>query len=181
MKEIKNLSLLCVPSKQKEKGMDFNMARMKRLFTYAIWVIAFFIFSQIMIYIAINTTYKYKPVEGKSSLITTAEVQATSINGIAKCWIKNNTQNKIENKYIKIDCYSKNDVLMGTKYIKIDEMQTNEEKEFEVRFNYSRVDKAQIEIVNELPQNTEERQIISDPEMSMAMVISALILLINFG
>ena len=39
---------------------------------------------------------------------------------------------------------------MGTKYIKIDEMQTNEEKEFEVRFNYSRVDKAQIEIVNEL-------------------------------
>ena len=66
-------------------------------------------------------------------------------------------------------------------YIEKNIEQTNEEKEFEVRFNYSRVDKAQIEIVNELPQNTEERQIISDPEMSMAMVISALILLINFG
>ena len=157
------------------------MARMRRLFMYGAWVIAFFIFSQIMIYIAVNTTYKYKEVEGKSPLITTAEVQATSINGVAKCWVKNDTQNKIENKYIKINCYSKNNVLMGTKYIKIEEIQTNEEKEFEVRFNFNKVDKAQIEIVNELPPNTEESQIISDPEMSIAMVISALILLIHFG
>lgn len=157
------------------------MARMKRLFMYAVLVVAFFIFSQIMIYVAINTTYKYKLVEGKTSLITNAELQATSINGFVKCWVKNTTPNKIENKYIKVDCYSKNNILMGTKYIKIDEMQTNEEKEFEVRFNFSKVDKAQIEIVNELPQNTEEKQMISDPEMSIAMVISALILLIHFG
>ncbi len=150
------------------------MARLKTFLMYASWVIIFFIFSQIMIFIAINTTYKYKNVEVQTTSILEAEVQATSVNGFAKCKVANNMQSK----YIKLECYSKNDILMGTKYIKIE---TNEEKEFEIRFNYSRVDNAKITIVNEIPEDIKEEQKISDPEMNAAMLISALILLINFG
>lgn len=157
------------------------MSRLKTFFMYAVWVLVFFIFSQVMIYVAINTTYKYKNIEVRTSIITEAEVQATSINGFAKCKIVNNTQSDIENKYIKLECYSKNDVLMGTKYIKIDKILTNEEQEFEVRFNYSRVDNAKIEIIDEIPQDVTEEQTISDPEMNAAMVISALILLFTFA
>ena len=157
------------------------MSRLKTFLMYAVWVLVFFIFSRVMIFIAINTTYEYKNIEVRTSIITEAEVQATSINGFAKCKILNNTQIDIENKYIKLVCYSKNDVLMGTKYIKIDKILTNEEKEFEVRFNYSRVDYATIEIIEEIPQDVQEEQIISDPEMNIAMVISALILLFTFG
>lgn len=150
------------------------MATLKKFLMYGSWVLLFFIFSQIMIFIAINTTYKYKKVESYSTLITQAEVKATSINGFAKCKVKSGAQNK----YIKIDCYSKNDVLMGTKYIKIE---TNEEQQFEVRFNYSRVDNAKIDIVEEIPQDIEKEQTMSDPKMNAAMLISALILLITFG
>lgn len=150
------------------------MTTLKKFLMYGSWVLLFFIFSQIMIYVAINTTYKYKNVEISSASITQAEVQATSINGFAKGKITEGTQNK----YIKIECYSKNDVLMGTKYIKIE---TNEEQEFEVKFNYSRVDNAKIEIVDEIPNDITEEQKISDPEMNAAMVITALILLISFG
>jgi len=157
------------------------MSRLKTLFMYGVWVLIFFIFSQIMIYVAINTTYKYKNIEIETSIITEAELQATSINGYAKCKIVNNTQNDIENKYIQLECYSKNDVIMGTKYIKIDKILTNEEKEFEVRFNYSKVDNAKIEIIDELPQDVTEEQTISDPKMNVAMVISALILLFTFA
>ena len=157
------------------------MSRLKTFLMYAVWVLAFFIFSQVMIYIAINTTYKYKNVEIKTSIITEAEVQATSINGYAKCKITNNTQNDIENKYIKLECYSKNDVIMGTKYIKIDKILTNENQEFEIRFNYSKVDNAKIEIVDEIPQDVTEEQKVSDANMNAAMVISALILLFTFG
>lgn len=157
------------------------MSRLKTFFMYAVWVLVFFIFSQVMIYVAINTTYKYKNIEIKTSTITNAEVQATSINGFAKCKIVNNTQRDIENKYIKLDCYSKNNVLMGTKYIKIDKIQTNEEQEFEVRFNYSKVDNAKIEIIDEMPQDVTEEQKDSDPTMNAAMLISALILLFTFG
>ncbi len=157
------------------------MARLKRFLMYGSWVLGFFIFSQIMIYIAINTTYKYKNVEVTTAIITQAEVKATSINGIAKCKIKNNTQQAIENKYVKVECYSKNDVLMGTKYIKIDKIETNEEKEFEVKFNYNKVNKAKIDIIDEIPKDVKQEQTISDKEMNIAMIISALILLINFG
>lgn len=157
------------------------MSRLKTFLMYGVWVLLFFIFSQVMIFIAINTTYKYKKIELDTSLISTAEVQATSVNGFAKCKVINNTQNSIENKYIKVECYSKNDVLLGTKYIKIDKIETNEEQEFEVRFNYSRVDRAKIDIVDEIPEDVTEEQKISDPEMNAAMLISALILLITFG
>lgn len=157
------------------------MSTLKKFLMYGSWVLLFFIFSQIMIFIAINTTYKYKKVEVYTTAITEAEVQATSINGFAKCKVVNKTQSNIENKYIKIDCYSKKDTLMGTKYIKIDEIQPNEEKEFEVRFKFNRVDKAKIQIIDEIEQDVSEEQLVSDPEMTLAMIISALILLINFG
>lgn len=150
------------------------MTTLKKFLMYGSWILLFFIFSQIMIYVAINTTYKYKNVEISSASITQAEVQATSINGFAKGKITAGAQNK----YIKVECYSKNDVLMGTKYIKIE---TNEEQEFEVKFNCSRVDNVKIEIVDEIPNDITEEQKISDPEMNAAMVITALILLISFG
>ena len=157
------------------------MSRLKTLFMYVVWVVVFFIFSQIMIYIANNTTYKYRNIEVFTPIIVQAEVQTTSINGIAKCKIVNNTQENIENKYIKLECYSKNDVLMGTKYIEIDKILTNEEKEFEIRFNYSKVDNAKIQIIDELPEDATQEQTISDPKMNIAMVISSLILLFSFA
>lgn len=156
------------------------MARVKTFFIYFLLVVAFFIFSQIMIYIAINTTYKYKNVELKTTIPMEVELQATSINGFIKYKINNVNNEKIENKYIKIECYSKNNILMGTKYIKIGEINTKEEKEFEVRFNYNKVDKAVIDIVEEsevLEKNITPEDKQSDPSMKMSMIISALILL----
>lgn len=156
------------------------MARMKTFFIYLLLVIAFFLFSQVMIYIAIHTTYEYKSVEIKTAIPIEIEVQATSINGFAKGKITNNTESKIENKYIKIECYSKHDVLMGTKYIKIDKIGTKEEKEFEVHFNFSKVEKAIIDIVDEKvveEQNIKEEEKISDPKRGLATMIAALILL----
>lgn len=155
------------------------MARMKTFFIYFILVIAFFIFSQIMIYIALNTTFQYKNIEIKTTIPMEVEVQATSINGFAKGKIINNTENEIQNKYIKIECYSKYDTLMGTKYIKIDKVSAKEEKEFEVHFNFNKVDRAVIDIVDEKTveeQNIKEEEKVSDPERGLATMLAALIL-----
>ena len=156
------------------------MARMKTFFIYFLLIVGFFVFSQIMIYFALNGTYKYKNVDVKSSIPIEAEVKATSIDGVAKGKIYNNTENAIENKYVKVACYSKNDTLMGTKYIKIDKKEAKEEKEFEVRFNFNKVDRAEIALVEEqaLTDNgVTEEQKISDSERGLAAVIGALILL----
>ena len=156
------------------------MARMKTFFIYFILIVAFFIFSQVMIYIAINTTFQYKSIELKTTIPMKVEVQATSINGFAKGKVINNTENKIQNKYIKIECYSKHDTLMGTKYVKIDKIGAKEEKEFEVHFNFNKVDKAVIDIVDEKEleeQKIKEEEKISDPQRGLAAMIAALILL----
>jgi len=156
------------------------MARMKTFFIYFILVVAFFIFSQIMIYFAIHTTFENKKIETKTTTLVQMELQATSVNGFAKGKIINNTENDIENKYLKIECYSKHDVLMGTKYIQIDKLKAKEEKEFEVHFNFNRVDKAVIDIIDEKvleEQNVSEEEKTSDPQKGLAAMIVAVILL----
>lgn len=155
------------------------MARMKTFFIYFILVVVAFVVSQALIYVAINTTYNYKNVEIKTTQIKEAEVKATSINGYTK--FKLADDNMDTEKYVKVECYTKNDVLIGTKYIKIEQLQANDKNEFEIRFNYNRIDKATIDIVDEIPENVNEEQKVSDPKMTAAMTISALIFLFTFA
>lgn len=119
----------------------------KKFFMYAVSVILFFIFSQFVIFFALHSTYSYKKIEVNSTLVSEATVKTNSNSGVAKIKILNNTDSELENKYIKIDCYSKHDVLMGTEYIEIEKIPTNEEKEFEVKFNYNNVDHAVINVI----------------------------------
>ena len=130
-----------------------KMARMKTFFIYFLLVVLFFIYSQIMIYIGVRTTYKDKDVEIETTIPMEAQVKATSVNGIANVKIKNTTDKDIEGKYIKLECYSKHDTLMGTKYIQINKIGENEEKEFEIEFKYDKVEKAIITIVDEMPSS----------------------------
>lgn len=153
------------------------MARMKTFFIYFLIVVSFLIFSNVMIYIGINTMYKNREVEINSQIPITAEVQATSINGIAKCEVQNNTSESIQNKYIKIEFYSKNDVLMGKKYIKIEEINAKEKENFEIRFNYNKVNKAKISIINEIENDVTDEEKQSDPQRGLAAIMAAVILL----
>ena len=130
-----------------------KMARMKTFFIYFLLIVLFFIYSQIMIYIGVRTTYKDKDVEIETTIPMEAQVKATSVNGIANVKIKNTTDKDIEGKYIKLECYSKHDTLMGTKYIQINKIGENEEKEFEIEFKYNEVEKAIITIVDEMPSS----------------------------
>ncbi len=159
------------------------MARMKTFFIYFLLVVAFFLFSQVMIYIGIHTTYQSKKVEIKTTLPMQVEVKATSVNGFVKGKITNSEETAIENQYIKIECYSKHNVLMGTKYIKIDKIDSKEEKEFEVPFRFNKVDRAVIQLVAEKEQTEEEQrdeekqETLSAQEKGLATMLGALIVL----
>ena len=68
---------------------------------------------------------------------------------------------------------------MGTKYIEIDKIGAKEEKEFEVHFNFNKVDKAVIDIVEEkeLENKNIKEEKMSDPQRGLAAMLAALILL----
>ena len=153
------------------------MKRLKTFFIYFLLVVGFFIFSQIVIALSIHTSYSYKSYEIKTPIPMTVDVQATSVNGYVKGKVINNTTEAIQNKFIKIECYSKNNVLLGTKYIEIENINTKETLEYEMKFNYNRVEKVVLDIVNEIPTDVSESDKVSDPEMNFAMLVTALILL----
>ncbi len=134
------------------------MDRMKTFLKYAIWIILFYIFSNLMIYLNIETTYQNIGRKDNLSQITVYQAEATKINGRIKGKIYNNAENKITNNYLRVDLYSERDNLLGSKYIDISNMRDNETRNFEIYFKVQDVDYYEITFTD----NKEEGEL---PEM----------------
>ena len=143
------------------------MDRMKTFLKYAIFIIAFYIFSNLLIYLNLETAYQNIGRKDNLPQITIYQAQATKINGRIKGTIKNQAENKIESKYIKVDFYSERDVLLGTKYIDVSAMRENETQDLELYFKLQNVDYYEMSFTNEkteseitlLPQDLTTSQI----------------------
>lgn len=116
------------------------MNRMKTFFIYALCIIGFFIFSDLMIYLNLETTYQNIGRKDNIEQVTIYQAQATKVNGRIKGEIYNKAENKITNKYLRIDLYSERDICLGSKYIDISSMRENETRNFEIYFKLQDVD-----------------------------------------
>ena len=117
------------------------MSRMKTFLKYAILVILFYVFSQIMINVFINISYtdiKDYQIEPNDIFVDVTEAKASNRNGTIKGIIKNPTENTIENKYLKISMLSKYGNVVGEKYVKIDKINSEQLLKFEVSFDLDR-------------------------------------------
>ncbi len=123
--------------------------RMKVFLCYLLLFITVFVFSDIMIYLYTKSLYqpmeKYE-VNMKAPQVTISVAEASNVNGNVKGTIKNTTQEKIIDKYIRFDFYTPRNVNVGTKYLKIDSLEVGEEKQFELGFKYDNVNNVKISI-----------------------------------
>lgn len=129
------------------------MSTVKKFAKYVIWIILFWILSDILIYFVINSTYK--DIEKRGEIPTGIEIvqmQATAVNGRTK--IKLNDA-KLSGKFVKIELYSSVGVNLGTQYLEIGKLKENESKEIETYFKISNVESYEITIVDEMGQSTE--------------------------
>ncbi len=122
------------------------MDRMKTFGLYALCIILFFIFSNIMINFAIKGTYK--PIGTDVILredlkISINDVKATYINGYVEGSVKNIGE-EVNMAYVKIDLYSKRDNLLGTKYVKMPNIRKNETRQFRTGFEFTEVKRVEI-------------------------------------
>ncbi len=155
--------------------------RIKVFLCYFLIFIAFFIFSDIMIYL--YTKSAFKPIENyqiqsTSPEITVSLAEASQASGNIKGTIKNNTEEELINKYIKLDFYTPRDVNVGTKYIKVDKLEKDEERNYELGFRYSNVSSVKISVVDEEQAKnatTEEREI--SPVITTAGIIGGILAL----
>lgn len=125
------------------------MDRMKTFLKYAIWIILFFIFSNIMIKLNIETTYQNIGRKDNLQQVSIYQAQATRINGRIKGTIQNKGENKITNDYLRIDLYSERNVFLGSKYIDVSSMRDDETKDFEMYFKVQNVDYYELSFTNE--------------------------------
>lgn len=118
------------------------MNRMKVLFKYVILLIVVYVVSNILIWGLLRVSYrdiKNYTIDVPTLNVTVEEARSTSRDGYIKGKINNITDQNITNKFLKIDLYSERDVLLGTKYIKIENMYAYEIYKYDIDFKIGNV------------------------------------------
>ncbi len=125
------------------------MDRMKTFLKYALWLILFMIFSEILINVGLNSTYKKIERQDNVSQVNVYQAEATLVNGRIRGLIINSQEQNLSGKFLEIEFYSKRDVLLGRKYIQIEQLEQKGTQSFEVLFKLKEVAKYKIDIVDQ--------------------------------
>lgn len=111
------------------------MERMKTFAKYALWIILFYIFSNILIFFYLNTSYNSLDLIGTlPDGLTIEYAEATSVNGRVRGTIVNDNE-ELNDKYINFRYYDDNGSLIGANSIKISDLNNNEFKFYFKLFN----------------------------------------------
>ena len=143
------------------------MSRVKTLILYVLAIIGFFLFSELLINASLES--EYKPIGRKDNInqVIITQAEATKVNGRIKGKIINPEDNSLSGKYLKFDFYSARDVLKGTKYIDVSQLQTNQIEEIEMHFKLEDINYYTVSFADEkteteiklLPQDLNRTQI----------------------
>lgn len=151
------------------------MDRLKTFAKYAIWLILFWVLSDILIYFGINSTYKDIKRNGEiSSQITVNNAEATVVNGRINGTVINNDQNDLSGKYIKVNLYAESGNLLGTNYLPIGNLGVVETKGFETYFKIQYVKSYDISIVDEKVEQAESDDKFMTEDLTKAGIIALL-------
>ena len=135
-----------------------------------------------MIYLYINGTYKAiedSKIEVENPNITIEQAKVTYVNGYVNGKIKNNTEETINEKYIKFEFSTLRDVNIGNKYLKIENLEPGQEIEYKVNFKYQDIKKMKIsEATAEEVKNATESEFEITEEMKQGMLIGTLLILL---
>ena len=129
------------------------MDRLKTFRKYIIWLIAFYIFTMLLTYIGLNS--KYQNINSIGNVPDGVKInlsQATSVNGRVLGEVNSTEESNLNGKYLKVDIFSKTNKLIGTKYLKLEELKLNEPRKFAVYFSAENIKSFKVDVKD----NTEE-------------------------
>ncbi len=128
------------------------MDRMKTFLLYALGIVGFIFLSTILedglldaMYVKMTGT-----ISPSSYGVSIDDVygRATNVNGNMRIKLTNKTGNE-NNLYLKIDLFSKQNLLATTKYIKIEDLNVGDTKEYQIKLKGNELRKYNISIVDE--------------------------------
>ena len=155
------------------------MKRVKTLLMYALWVVLFIIFSDFLINVSLNSSYR--PIERKDNVsqVNVYQAEATLVNGRIRGLISNSETDNISNKYLEFDFYSERDVFLGKKIINVNELQAGETQNFEILFKLENVDYYTVSVLDEKPEG-EEIEILPEGWTTGEIVVATVFTLLIF-
>ena len=129
------------------------MDKFKKYLKYALLLVLLFIFVSIMSKLIIISMYKPKEckVLFENPKIEIIDSKATNANGYIYGCITNTTGSTIENKFIKLDCYSEYDNNIATKYLKVSELEVGQSEEFNVQYRCQGAESLKISTTDQTP------------------------------
>lgn len=152
------------------------MARMKTFLIYALIIIGFFVFSEFIISVGLNSSYKDIARRDNLSQVEISEAQATLVNAKIKGTIVDSESN-LTGKYVEIDLYSSRDNIVGRKYVEINTTDLNREQEFSTYLDAEDIESYSIAIVDEKEEG-ELNILPSEPTRSQIVIATVLAILI---
>lgn len=118
------------------------MSRMKTFGIYLLLFVGLYVISNILISAYIKTSY-YKiesyDINETQLTVTIMSARASKDDGYIEGKISNGTNEKITDKYMKVELYSENNVSLGKEYVKVDEINPGEIKDFKISFSCDNV------------------------------------------
>ena len=143
------------------------MKRVKTLFKYVLWLVLFFIFSEIMINIGLNTIYNNIDAKSNLSQVNITRAEATHVDGRIYGNINLEENSALIGNYLKVSLYSKRNVLLGIDYIKIEKPENGNVQNIEEHFTYDDVEYYDLSIIDEAQKEKEVAEIMNQSLFSL--------------
>lgn len=135
------------------------MDTIKKFAKYIIWIVLFYFFSNILIFVGLNSNYESINSNGNNpSQVQIEQAEATLVNGRIRGKITNDGEEDLNGKYMKVDLYSPRNVLLGTDYLSINDLNKGDADDFELFFKAKDVDHYDISFVDKLEQRVAEKK-----------------------
>ena len=165
------------------------MNRLKTFLIYILCIIGFSIFSYVITFVGLNATYRNMNIpDDLPNGVQISMAQSTKVNGRIHGEVTSTEKNDLNGKYLKTDIFNKRNELIGTKYLKLENLNLNEPKKFAVNFTAEDIKKYEINIVDD--DEEIERKILdakrlygdmfTDDELKGGMIL-ALVIALSYG
>ena len=130
------------------------MKRMKTFLIYFLIFIGFFAFSVLMEVLYLYNTYvSIKDngivVNSNGIVVEVNKAKATRINGVISLKAQNNSGEKLNSKYIKIELIDSQDLIAAVKYISIEQIDKNQTIDYKIAFKANDIKQYKVSITNE--------------------------------
>lgn len=157
------------------------MGRLKTFRKYIIWIVAFYLFTMLITYVGLNSTYKDISTSNELSDQVKVDIaQATKVNGRIYGEVTSSEENNLNGKYIKVKIYDKKGELRGEKFLKIENTEINVPKKFMVYFTTENIESYSVDIVDDSEETQTEiksvaelfKDVFTDKELGKSVIIA---------